>query len=127
MARTALCAAALLMLVASRPYPLLAEFSGTVRGDASVVVSITTVNGNESAATIFLLAADRVQDVISLSAPLGATDRVELPLTKNTRRIVILVDVPVGGNTRVAISEFGAPIFPDTVITEDRRYTFNVR
>ena len=34
-------------------------------------------------------------------------------ITRNTQRIVILVDVPIGGNTRVAISEFGAPVFPD--------------
>ena len=127
MARKALCAAVVLLMLASRPYPALAEFSGTVRRDAPVVVSITTINGNESAATIFLLAADKVQDVISLSAPYGETDRLELPMTRNTLRIVILVDVPTGGNTRVAISEFGAPVFPDVVIIEDKRYTLNVR
>jgi hypothetical protein len=127
MAGRTLCVACVFSMLASRPYPVLAEFSGTVQRDAPVVVSITTVNGDESAATILLIASDKAQDVISLSAALGETDRVELPTTRNTRRIVILVDVPGGGNTRVSISENGAPLFPDTVISEDKRYTFNVR
>jgi hypothetical protein len=127
MARRTLYVACFLVMLASRPYAVLAEFSGTVQTDAPVVVSITTVNGNESAATILLLASDKTQDVISLSALQGETDRVELPMTRNTRRIVILVDLPSGGNTRVSISEHGAPIFPDTVLSEDTRYTLNVR
>jgi hypothetical protein len=106
---------------------VVAEFAGTVRRDEVVVVGITTVNGSESGATIFLLAGDKVQDVISLSAAFGETHRVELPITRNARRIIVLVDVPPGGNTRVTISADGGPVFPDATISEDKRYTLNVR
>jgi hypothetical protein len=127
MARKALCVASVLLMLASRPSRALAEFAGTVRSDAVVTVGITTVNGGESAATIFLLAADKVQYVICLSAPSFETDRVELPITRSTRRIIVLVDVAFGGHTRVSIVAEGAPVFPDATLTEDKRYTLNVR
>jgi hypothetical protein len=127
MAKRALCVASVLLMLASTPSPGVAEFAGTVRRDEVVVVGITTVNGSESGATIFLLAGDKVQDVISLSAAFGETHRVELPITRNARRIIVLVDVPPGGNTRVTISADGGPVFPDATISEDKRYTLNVR
>jgi hypothetical protein len=127
MAKKTLCVASILVTLASSPYPALAEFAGTVRRDAIVAVEITTVNGNESAATIFLLAGDKVQDVISLGAAFSETDAVELPITRTTRRIIVLLDVPIGGNTRVDISEDGAPVLPVETIAADKRYTLNVR
>ena len=127
MAKRTLCMASVLLMLVSTPTPGLAEFAGTVGRDEVVVVSITAVHEGESVATILLLAGDKVQDVINLNAAFGETHRVELPITRNVRRIIMLVDVPPGGNTRVTISVDGAPVFPDATIGEDKRYTLNVR
>jgi hypothetical protein len=106
-----------------------AHFAGVLESGVPVRIAITTVEstGHPTAVTIWELGSDRVRQVISLSPEYSETEAVELMVSRNTRRIIIEVDPVPGAAARVAVSQFGAPVFPDETISEDKRYVLDPR
>jgi hypothetical protein len=131
MIRRLICVLCGFGLLASSPNPALAVVvTERINAGLPVRVTIISVAGEDSAATIFELGHDKVRDVISLTAPAGESATGEITTSKSTRRIVVLVDVVPGAATRVRITQglppFTTVVLPDETTLDDKRYVLDV-